>query len=120
MFKKTVVPAVASVLVPTIGIVEIADAHFSCQNRVESDLASCDMVPGPHSRTLILSATTSSASLSVGFIYQVYDADDYQMPPKLPIPAVDLSAAQKYHRVALSTGSETIADVDQDADDRRR
>jgi hypothetical protein len=61
--------------------VEFGDAVMSCQNRIDTDLGRCDVVPGPHARTVMMSALGTTASISVGLNFsEVCDAEHHRLP----------------------------------------
>jgi hypothetical protein len=84
MMKATVVT-----LAVALTAVEWGDAAYSCENRIDPDLGTCDMTPGPHPRTVVVNATvTGTIGMTTLFVPQaisgVFDAEHYAVEPAAP------------------------------------
>jgi hypothetical protein len=68
-------------------IVEGGKAIASCENRIDPDIGRCDLAPGPHNRTVVVTVSGSTTATIVGTAASyTFDADDYQLPSPLPTP----------------------------------
>jgi hypothetical protein len=81
----------AVTLMGALLIVEGGEAIASCENRIDTDIGRCDLAPGQHSRTVVMTFSGSAAATMVGTAASyIFDADDYQSPSPLPT-AISLS-----------------------------